>query len=50
MLLAVELPQEEYHYVSPGLLLLAVEPCRKDLRVVEYEGVTLPEIIYDVLE
>ena len=48
--LAVQLAQQEYLDVGSGLLLVAVQTCRKDLRVVEYEHVLLVEILDNVLE
>ena len=50
MLLPVEFPKKEHHDVRSGLFFFAIEPGRENLSVVEDEGVTLSEIIYDVLE
>jgi hypothetical protein len=49
-LLAVEFPEQEDHDVGAGLLLLAEEAGGEDFRVIEDEGVTLAEIVDDVLE
>ena len=49
-LLLVELAQQEDLDVCAGLFLVAVQAGRKDLRVVEDEGVILAEILDDVLE
>ena len=50
MLLSAELPEEEYHDVGTGFLFLAVQPGRKDFRVIENESVSLSEIVDDVFE
>ena len=48
--LAVQLAQQEDFDFGPRLLLVAVEPRRKYLRVVEYEQVLFVEVVEDVLE
>ena len=47
---AVEFPQQEDFDFGAGLLLVAVEACRENLRVVEDEQVLFVEILDDVLE
>ena len=47
---AVEFPQQEDFDFRAGLLLVAVEACRENLRVVEDEQVLFVEILDDVLE
>ena len=49
-LLAVQLPQQENHDIGPRLFFLAIEARGEDLGIVQHEGVTLPEIIDDILE
>ena len=47
---AVQLAQQEDFDLGAGLLLVAVQTGRKDLRVVEDEQVALVEIVDDILE
>src|SRR5690606_16737988 len=49
-LLTVQLAKQEHLYLSPSLLLVPVQPGRKNLGVVEYKHITLPEILHDVFK
>ena len=49
-LLLVQFPEHEYHDVRAGLFLLAVETGGEHFGVVEDKGVSLSEIINDILE